>query len=143
MGKVLVSTAALITVLVAVQVSAEPRFEMTTGGMQYKTLVEGKGPPVEVDQTAHIHVVGWLAKAGQKGRELFNSRRDKGVISYVLGTDRMLPAFNEGVIGMKPGERRLLMVPPVFAYGERGVEDAVPPNASLILLVDLVRVGPD
>lgn len=55
----------------------------------------------------------------------------------------MLPAFNEGVVGMRPGGRRLLMVPPVFAYGERGVEEAVPPDASLILLVDLVAVDPD
>ena len=41
---------------------------------------------------------------------------------------------------MKPGARRLFMVPPVFAYGERGVDKAVPPDASLILLIDLLKI---
>jgi FKBP-type peptidyl-prolyl cis-trans isomerase len=122
---------------------AEPPFEMTAGGMQYKTLIEGEGTPAAKGQVVHIQFVGWLNEAGQKGKELFNSRRDKGPISYVLGTDRMMPAFNEGVIGMRPGGRRLLMVPPVFAYGDRGVDGVIPPNSSMILLVDLVAVDPD
>jgi FKBP-type peptidyl-prolyl cis-trans isomerase len=120
---------------------AEPPFEITPGGMQYRTLQEGEGNPAADGQVVHIQFVGWLDEAGQKGKELFNSRRDKGVISYVLGTDKMLPAFNEGVIGMRPGGRRLLMVPPVFAYGARGVDGVVPPDASLILLVDLIAIG--
>ena len=51
--------------------------------------------------------------------------------------------FLESVIGMKPGGRRLLMVPPVFAYGDRGVDDVIAPNSGLILLVDLLAANPD
>jgi FKBP-type peptidyl-prolyl cis-trans isomerase len=139
----MILAAALLLAVMAPLARAEPPFEMTAGGMQYKTLLEGEGAPAVKGQVVHIQFVGWLNEAGQKGKELFNSRRDKGPISYVLGTDRMMPAFNEGVIGMKPGGRRLLMVPPVFAYGNRGVDDVIPPNSSLILLVDLIAVDPD
>lgn len=137
------SAAALILTIITAFATAGPAFEMTSGGMQYQTLVEGEGAPAAVGQVVHIHFVGWLDEAGQKGKELFNSRRDDGVISYVLGSDRMLPAFNEGVIGMKSGGRRLLRVPPVFAYGKRGVDDVVPPDSSLIFLVDLIGIDPD
>ena len=133
----------LLSISTVPQSSAEPPFEMTTGGMQYKTLLEGDGTPATVGQIVHIHFVAWIDESGQKGRELFNSRRNKGLVSYVLGTDTILPALNEGVVGMKPGGRRLLMAPPVFAYGKRGVDDVVPPNSSLILLVDLVATEPD
>lgn len=139
----MILAAVLLLAVMMPLAQAEPPFEMTAGGMQYKTLIEGEDTPAAKGQVVHIQFVGWLYEAGQKGKELFNSRRDKGPVFYVLGTDRMMPAFNEGVIGMKPGGRRLLMVPPVFAYGDRGVDDVIPPNSSLILLVDLLAVNPD
>lgn len=131
---------ALLLAMITAPLSADPPFQMTAGGMQYKTLLEGQGTPAAEGQIVSVHFVAWLDEAGQKGKELFNTRRDKGVVSYVLGTDKMMPAFNDGVIGMKPGGRRLLRAPPVFAWGERGVEGAVPPDSSVILLIDLVSV---
>ena len=135
--------AALLLAAMTPLTQAEPPFEMTAGGMQYKILIEGEGTPAAKGQVVHIQFVGWLNESGQKGKELFNSCRDKGPVAYVLGTDRMMPAFNEGVIGMKPGGRRLLMVPPVFAYGDRGVDDVIAPNSGLILLVDLLAANLD
>jgi FKBP-type peptidyl-prolyl cis-trans isomerase len=139
----LMQTAVLLLAVMVPPALADSPIEITAGGMQYKTLLEGEGSPAVEGQVVHIHFVGWLDEGGQRGKELFNSRRDKGLISYVLGTDKVLPAFNEGVVGMKAGGRRLLMVPPVFAYGEHGVDDVVPPDSSLILLIDLISVDPD
>ena len=136
----LVTTFLLLVAAPVRFVDAGPPFQMTPGGMQYKELVRGEGEPAQLGQVVHIHLVGWIAEQGARGKELFNSRRDKGVISYVLGTEKVMPAFNEGVIGMKSGARRLLMVPPVFAYGERGVDGAVPPDTGLILLIALLKI---
>lgn len=120
---------------------ADAPFAETAGGMQYRQVVEGDGEPIAMGQVAHIHLVGWIDDHGQKGRELYNSRRGGKTKSFVVGTDGVIPAFNEGVLGMKAGGRRLLMVPPAFAYGSRGVDEAIPPDTSLIFLIDLVAIG--
>ena len=132
---------ALIALAIATLSHADAPFAETAGGMQYKQLVEGDGEPIARGQVAHIHLVGWIDDNGQRGKELYNSRREGETKSFVVGTDGVIPAFNEGVLGMKAGGRRLLMVPPVFAYGSRGVDEAIPPNTSLILLIDLVSIG--
>jgi len=61
-------------------------------------------------------------------------------IHRCIGTDRVMPAWNEGVIGMKPGGRRLLRVPAELGYGARGVEDIVPPNSRLIFVIELLEL---
>ena len=123
--------------------NANPPFQLSAGGMQFKDLKQGDGEPVLEGQVVRVHLVGWIDEQGQRGKELFNSRRERGPVSFVVGTEKVLPAFNEGVIGMKPGGRRLLMVPPVFAYGERGVDDVIPPNTRLVFLIDLLEVKSD
>ena len=139
--KLLVATTFFfLLIAVTTQTIAEPPFETTAGGIQFKQLVEGEGSAAKIGNVVRIHLVGWIDEQGQKGKELYNSRREQGPIAFVLGSDKVMPAWNEGVLGMKSGGRRLLMVPPRFAYGARGVEGAVPPDTSLILLIDLMSI---
>jgi FKBP-type peptidyl-prolyl cis-trans isomerase len=49
-----------------------------------------------------------------------------------------MPGWNDGIVGMQPGGRRLLFLPPVLAYGAKGVQGIVPPDASLILIIELL-----
>jgi FKBP-type peptidyl-prolyl cis-trans isomerase len=51
-----------------------------------------------------------------------------------------MPGWNEGIVGMKPGGRRLLMLPPALAYGDRAVADVIPANASLIFVIELIEL---
>ena len=114
---------------------------MTTGkGVQYRDLSPGTGQRAEVGDVATMHFVGWLDDKGGKGRELYNTRSSGDPVSFVIGTDRVMPGWNEGVIGMKPGGKRLVKVPPALGYGSRGVQDAVPPNAGLIFVIDLLEL---
>ena len=53
-------------------------------------------------------------------------------MSFVVGTDRVMPGWSDGVIGMKPGGKRLLLLPPARGYGARGVQDVIPPDAGLL-----------
>ena len=51
-----------------------------------------------------------------------------------------MPGWNEGIVGMQPGGRRLLMLPPSLAYGDRAVADVIPANASLIFVIELIEL---
>jgi peptidylprolyl isomerase len=85
-----------------------------------------------------MHFTGWLDDNGRKGREFYNSRREGTPVSFVIGTDRVMPGWNDGIVGMQPGGKRLLLLPPALGYGAKGVQGIVPPNASLILIIELL-----
>jgi len=112
----------------------------TPGGLQHKEVLEGHGEPVASGQIAEIQMVMRLNEKGRKGAELHNSRGERKRIAFVLGTDYVMPALNEGIQGMKPGGRRLLLAPPAFAYDHKGLDGVIPPETSVILLVDLLAV---
>lgn len=117
-------------------------FQTLAGGVKARTLQPGSGPAAEKGMVATIHFRGWLDDAGARGREIYDSRREGETVSFVIGTDKVMPAWNAGVTGMQAGEKRLLLVPPAMAWGERGVQDVVPPNAPVMLQLELVRLEP-
>ena len=125
--------------LVSVASAEGPEFKNGPDGLRYKDLQLGQGPAAVTGQLASIHVVGWIDEKGARGREVFNSRIQRGLpVSFLIGTDRVMRAWNEGVIGMRPGGMRMLLVPPGLAYGARSIDGAVPENASLMMRIELV-----
>lgn len=122
-------------------VAADAAFSSGPEGLRYKDLQSGRGAPAAAGQVATIHFVGWIDEQGVRGREFFNSRKQRGEpVSFLIGTERVMPAWNHGVIGMKPGGSRMLLIPPGLAYGNRAVDGLVPANASLLMRVDLIDV---
>jgi FKBP-type peptidyl-prolyl cis-trans isomerase len=87
-----------------------------------------------------MHFVGWLEERGEKGREIYNTRGRGMPVSFVIGTDRIMQGWNEGVIGMRSGGKRLIKVPAELGYGARGAQDVVPPNAGLIFVIELLNL---
>jgi FKBP-type peptidyl-prolyl cis-trans isomerase len=130
----------LLAFLMAGVVFASGGFITTANGLQYQDLKTGSGAAAEVGDVAILHFIGWLDDRGGKGREIYDTHRRGEPVSFVIGTDRVMPAWNEGVIGMKPGGRRLLRVPAELGYGARGVEDIVPPNSRLIFVIELLEL---
>jgi FKBP-type peptidyl-prolyl cis-trans isomerase len=61
-------------------------------------------------------------------------------VAFKLGADGVMPAWNPGVTGMRAGGKRRLMVPDHLGYGERGLEDVVPPGADLIVEIELLEI---
>ena len=115
-------------------------FNTMASGLGYKDLRAGQGEEVVYGDVAVMHFVGWLAEDSQRGREFFNSRSRGEPVSFVVGTDKVMRGWNEGVVGMRAGGRRLLLVPPGLAYGAKGVQGAVPGNASLMFLIEMLEV---
>lgn len=132
--------AAVLGVLMTGAVLAEAGFKMTPKGAEYQDLQVGEGESAKLGDVAIMHFVGWLAEGRQRGKEIFNTRNEGSPVSFVVGTDRVMEGWNEGVVGMRPGGRRLLIIPPGLAYGAKAVDDVIPANASLMFVIELIAV---
>jgi FKBP-type peptidyl-prolyl cis-trans isomerase len=115
-------------------------FTATGTGLEYRDLKPGSGEYAAVGDVATIHFTGWLDDRGQQGREIYNTRGRRPPVSFVIGTERVMPAWNEGVIGMQAGGRRLVKVPGHLGYGAKGVPGEVPSNARLIFMIELLQL---
>jgi peptidylprolyl isomerase len=113
---------------------------VTEGGLTYRELKVGTGAAAEIGKIAVIHFTGWIDNNGKRGDKFFNSRDEGKPIAFKIGTDMVIGGWNIGVVGMKTGGRRTLMVPSELGYGARGVADIIPPNTDLIYDIELIEV---
>jgi FKBP-type peptidyl-prolyl cis-trans isomerase len=108
----------------------------TASGLKYEVLREGNGPGAKAGQTVAVHYTGWLTN-GTK----FDSSVDRGQpFDFHLGAGQVIKGWDEGVAGMKVGEKRKLTIPPQLGYGERGAGGVIPPNATLVFDVELLGI---
>jgi len=120
--------------------AANNQFIRTASGLEYRDLKVGDGPEAGLEKTATIHFVGWLSDNGQRGKEFYNSRKEREPVSFVIGTNKVMQGWNEGVVGMKAGGMRMLRLPPGLAYGAKAINNVVPAHASLIFIIELLEV---
>jgi FKBP-type peptidyl-prolyl cis-trans isomerase len=103
----------------------------------------GEGKAAEKDKAVSVHYTGWLfdpAAPDRKGKK-FDSSLDRGMpFGFILGAGRVIKGWDEGVAGMKEGGKRTLYIPPSYGYGERGAGGAIPPNATLVFDVELLKI---
>ena len=138
MTKLLRNTLLILMLAILAGTTMADPMQTTPGGARYRDLQPGSGEIAAPGDIATMHFTGWIDDSGSKGREIYNSRSQGTPVSFVIGTDRVMPGWNDGIIGMQPGGRRLLFLPPALAYGDKGVQGIVPPAASLILIIELL-----
>jgi peptidylprolyl isomerase len=113
-----------------------PKTVRLPDGLVYTDLKVGKGALPKPGQTAIVHYTGTFP-----GGKKFDSSRDRGQpFEFALGAHKVIPCWDEGVASMRVGGRRKLVCPPALAYGERGADDVIPPNATLNFDVELLGV---
>jgi FKBP-type peptidyl-prolyl cis-trans isomerase len=108
----------------------------TASGLQYETLKEGTGAEAKSGQNVTVHYTGTLTD----GTKFDSSRDNNRPFSFPLGKGKVIKGWDEGVAGMKVGERRKLTIPSNLGYGPEGFAPAIPPNATLIFDVELLGV---
>jgi len=115
-----------------------PGATMTSSGLQYIDIVVGSGASPAPGKKVAVHYTGTLEN-GQK----FDSSLDRGIpFVFVIGRGNVIAGWDEGVMGMKVGGKRKLIIPPELAYGARGAGRVIPPNATLLFDVELIDVLP-
>ena len=107
----------------------------TKSGLKYETLKEGTGPEVKAGQSVTVHYTGTLENG-----KIFDSSREKGTpATFKIGVQAVIPGWDEGVPGMKVGERRKLFIPSHLGYGSNGSPPAIPPNADLNFDIEVLK----
>ena len=105
--------------------------------------LEGSGKQAAPGQSVEVHYTGWLYAPGSddfRGKK-FDSSVDRGQpFQFPLGGGRVIRGWDEGVVGMKVGGKRTLIIPPELGYGSRGAGGVIPPNATLVFDVELLDV---
>jgi FKBP-type peptidyl-prolyl cis-trans isomerase len=101
---------------------------------------EGKGPEVKNGDKVSVHYTGTLMN-GKK----FDSSRDKGTpFDFTVGQGGVIKGWDQGVLGMKVGGKRRLVIPSALGYGERGSPPNIPPDAGLKFDIELLEIkNPD
>ena len=123
------------TVAIAIQKSTKTI--TTPSGLKYTRLKDGKGATPKAGQAVFVHYTGTLTN-GKK----FDSSRDRGQpFSFKVGAGQVIPGWDEALSTMKVGERRKLTIPPKLGYGAAGAGGVIPPNATLIFDVELLKIG--
>jgi FKBP-type peptidyl-prolyl cis-trans isomerase FkpA len=103
----------------------------TASGLYYQDLAPGSGNPVKAGEQATVAYSGWLPNG---------TRFDSGSFAFPVGTGWVVPGFDEGVLGMRVGGKRKLVLPPELGYGKQG-QGAIPGNSTLIFEVELQKIG--
>lgn len=107
---------------------------VTASGLKYIDLKEGNGPSPKKGQNVLVHYTGWLTD----GTKFDSSVDRKEPFPFRIGEGQVIQGWDEGVLSMKMGGKRRLIIPPKLGYGARGAGGVIPPNATLIFEVELL-----
>ncbi|BDG03830.1 FKBP-type peptidyl-prolyl cis-trans isomerase [Anaeromyxobacter oryzae] len=98
-------------------------------------LTTGSGAEARRGDTVEVHYRGTL-ESGQ----VFDQSHGRGPFAFRLGAGEVIKGWDQGVAGMRVGGRRQLTIPPELAYGSRGFAGLIPPMATLVFEVELLRI---
>jgi len=122
--------------------SAKPEITQPEGEppaeLQKTDVVKGKGKAAKPGDTVSVQYVGNSWSTGTQ----FDASWDRGgqPFQFPLGAGQVIKGWDEGVAGMKPGGRRLLVIPPALAYGDQSPSPDIGPDETLIFVVDLEKI---
>ncbi|KAK4222985.1 hypothetical protein QBC38DRAFT_488654 [Podospora fimiseda] len=105
-------------------------------GLQVEVTQEGSGVETKRGDTIDVHYTGTLTD----GKKFDSSRDRNSPLTFTVGSGQVIKGWDEGLLGMKVGEKRILTIAPALGYGARGVGGVIPPNATLIFDTELVAI---
>jgi peptidyl-prolyl cis-trans isomerase A (cyclophilin A) len=112
-------------------------FDQTDSGLRYKIIQKGSGAQAEKGKSVSVHYEGSL----DNGQVFDSSYRRKDPITFTLGIGQVIQGWDEGIALLQEGDKARFVIPSYLGYGERGAGGVIPPNATLVFDVELVKVG--
>lgn len=109
-----------------------------------KDLKVGDGKTVGFKNGVMTFYTGWVydgCAKDFKGKQFDSNEGNAVPFGFLVGVGKVIKGWDEGLLGMKEGGKRLLIIPADKAYGERGAGGVIPPNAPLVFEVQLVQIG--
>jgi peptidylprolyl isomerase len=123
--------------------SAKPEISKPSGEppakLHKEDIVKGKGNAAKAGDTVSVQYVGNSWSTGTQFDASWD--REGQPFTFPLGAGQVIAGWDKGVAGMKPGGRRLLVIPPDLAYGAQSPSPEIGPNETLIFVVDLKKVS--
>ncbi len=115
----------------------EANWITTASGLKISDITPGSGDPVKIGDTVSVHYTGYLVD-GQK----FDSSLDRNApFEFIVGQRQVIAGWDEGLLGMKVGGKRTLLIPPELAYGFQGYPPIIPGNATLRFEIELLEIN--
>ena len=133
-----IAAAVIMAALLAVPAFAAQeakKTETTASGLKYVDVVVGKGASPTAGKMVKVHYTGTL----ENGKKFDSSVDRNEPFSFTIGVGQVIKGWDEGVMTMKVGGKRKLIIPPKLAYGEKG-RTGIPPNSTLLFEIELVDV---
>lgn len=110
------------------------KIQATTSGLKYVVLREGRGPKPQKGARVTAHYTGKFLDG-----KVFDSSVGRGrPLAFNVGNGRVIKGWDEALLDMKKGEKRLLVIPSDLAYGDRGYPPVIPPRTTLVFEVELL-----
>ena len=104
-------------------------------------LIVGDGKRAQTGDTVSVQYVGVLFSNGKQFDASWNGSKPGQGFQFPLGAGQVIPGWDQGVVGMREGGRRKLIIPADLAYGAQGFPPDIPPDAALIFDIDLEKAG--
>lgn len=121
-----------------------PAVKETASGLKYEviTVAAADAPKAQTGSNVQVNYTGWLEEENGTQGAKFDSSADHGApFSFTVGVGQVIKGWDEGVALMAKGEKARFTIPSSLAYGEQGVQGAIPANANLIFEVELLEVA--
>jgi peptidylprolyl isomerase len=129
---------AFVAYVISTRVAKTDNEITTASGLKYTDIVEGTGESPRVGQTIVVNYLGTLLN----GKKFDSSYDRKQPYETKIGVGSVIKGWDEGIMTMKVGGKRKLIVPSALGYGPRGNPPDIPPNATLVFEVELLGLKP-
>jgi peptidylprolyl isomerase len=108
----------------------------TPSGLTYLITKKGTGRQLKAGDTVILNYTGMLTD----GRTFDSSHDRKQPLEFKLGAGKVIKGYDEGLAKLRVGDHAILVIPGKLAYGPRGVPDVIPPDATLVFVIEVVDV---